>query len=194
MLPRLRRTGVGCVRTLPDALKAYLDARIPDVLNRQNPVEVLTQAALSCVGVHNEGGNDRGYVVELFQSVVGKPCAQAWCLDFVQAMIAYTEAVTGKASPLPATELCLGLWNSAKAYSAVTPARAGDIVLWRFGSTIEGHCGIILGSDSLRYQTVEGNTSDSQEIDRLGDGVWRKQRARGGSKTFVELGFLRPFP
>lgn len=180
------------MRVLPDALKSFLDSKVDASLS--DPTAIFMAAAQACEGVHNEGGNDRGPMVELFQSVVGKPCRQPWCLDFVQGMLAYAEARTGRASALPATELCMAMWNQGKGYGAVFSPRPGDIILWRFGATIEGHCGIILSSDSLRYRTIEGNTSDTQEIERLGDGVWRKNRARGGSKTFVELGFLRPFP
>lgn len=181
------------MRTLPTALKAYIDSRLPSA-DLTDPVAAMLAAARALLGVHNEGGNDRGPIVGLIQSVVGKPVNQPWCLDFVQACIAYAEEITGKTSPLPATELCVGLWNAAKGYSAVSPPKTGDVILWRFGTTSEGHCGLILSMDSLRYQTIEGNTSDSQNIDRLGDGVWLKNRAKGGSKSFVELGFLRPFP
>lgn len=184
------------MRKLPTALKEYIDTHL--ILPETPPVtptDWMIAAALACVGVHNLNGADRGPVVELFQSVVGFPQSQPWCLDFIQGCIAYAEDKTGVLSPLPATELCMALWNQAPASQRFAPPRvqAGDLILWRFGATLHGHCGIVRSWDSLCYHTVEGNTSDKQEIDRLGDGVWTKNRAKGGSKTFVEVGFLRPF-
>lgn len=184
--------GIFMTRVLPPALKDFFAARV--AYAGQSPTELLLLAARACLGVKEEGGDNCGPVVELFQSVVSKPCGQSWCLDFLQACIAYVEAATGLESALPGTQLVVDLWNQSKAYHAVSPPRPGDLILWRFGQSIHGHTGLIVGQDSLRYHTIEGNTSDSVGIDREGDGVYPKSRAKGGSASFVEMGFLRPFP
>lgn len=182
-------------RSLPLALKEHFDSLISgEAVAMNDPAGLLCLVALSCVGVKEVGGDNRGPMVELFQSVVSSPKGQSWCADFVQSCIAYVEAVKGVQSPLTDADFVLKLWDDNRAYHAVTPPRRGDLILWRFGDTIQGHCGIVLGGDSLRYQTVEGNTSDSTGIDRNGDGVYPKNRAKGGSSTFRELGFLRAFP
>jgi hypothetical protein len=181
------------VRTLHPVLKEYFDDRLKTV-GTSNPRELLIASALACVGVAEQGGDNRGPIVELFQQTVGRAEGQSWCMDFLQSCIAYVELATGLSCPLPSAEHVLALWNQSKVYSAVQPAQAGDLIIWRFGNTPSGHCGLIVGVDTLRYQTVEGNTSPSGEIESNGDGVYLKHRAKGGSKSFVEVGFLRCFP
>lgn len=180
------------MRILPPALKIYFDSKIPDAAER-SPTELLCEVAVACVGVSEVGGDNRGPVVELFQATVAKPVMQPWCLDFIQACIAYVEDTKRIKSALSATQLCAELWETAPQAAKLEKPERGDIILWRKGDTRTGHCGLVLGQDSLRYQTVEGNTSDSFGIDRNGDGVYSKNRAKGGSKTFVEVGFLRVF-
>lgn len=178
-------------RNLPVNLKVFWDsAQFDPALS---PTALLLGVAQACVGVKEEGGDNRGALVDLFETTTGDPLGVSWCLDYLQACIAYVELTKGFMSPLPTTGSVLDLWNHAKNYSAVSPPKPGDLILWRFGTTLTGHCGLITGMDSLRYQTVEGNTHDSTEIDRDGDGVYARSRAKGGSKTFVELGFLRCF-
>lgn len=179
------------MRHLPALLKAHFDSNL---MKDGTPTEFLIEAAASCIGITEVGGDNKGPWVELFQATVSRPQGQSWCLDFLQACIAYVELSFGIQSPLPATELCLDLWNQSKNYHSVIPPRPGDLILWQFGDTLHGHVGLILGEDSLRYKTVEGNTSDSIGIDANGDGVYLKYRAKGGSKTFHQLGFLRAFP
>lgn len=132
--------------------------------------------------------------VDLIRGTVVKPWGESWCDDFVQTCIAYAEAVTGAKSSIVASEGVLDTWNRSKAYNAAQPAKIGDMILWRLGTTAEGHCGLITAIDSICYETIEGNTSDSAEIDRSGRGVFAKKRAKGGTKTFSEVGFLRAFP
>jgi hypothetical protein len=179
------------MRNCPPELKAYLDDKLPGFTGAPNAL--LLAAANACVGVHEDGGDNHGKLVELFQSSVGRPEGQSWCLDFLQAIISYVESKTGAISTLPATQSVLDLWNRAKHYNATARPMPGDLILWQHGTSEHGHCGMVVGADTLRYQTIEGNTSDSTEIERNGDGVFMKNRAKGGSKTFVELGFLRVF-
>lgn len=178
------------VRHLPQALKDYLDSKSIPV---SHPSEMLALTAIACIGITESGGDNKGLLVELFQSVVSRPLGQSWCLDFIQACVAYVETVTGVASPLPSTELCLALWNDSKDTLAVSTPIRGDIIIWQLGNTIHGHTGLILRSDASHYQTIEGNTSDSEGIDRNGDGVYQKNRSKIGSVTFRIEGFLRPF-
>lgn len=179
------------MRVCPPTLKAHFDLLIPKEV--RSPRDLLQIVAHSCVGVTEVGGDNKGPLVELFQSAVSRPAGQSWCLDFLQACIAYVEVETGALSPLPATELCMDLWNRSKVIMGTDTPWPGDIVIWQLGETIHGHTGLIVGMDSLRFQTVEGNTSPAAGIERNGDGVFLKNRAKGGSKTFKEVGFLRVF-
>lgn len=182
------------MRTLPPALKDHWDGLISgEAVTAMSPANLLCAIAQSCIGVREVGGDNRGPLVELFQSVVAKPVGQSWCLDFLQACIAYVETVKRVQSPLAATELCLAFWDQGRAKSSPASPARGDIVVWRLGDTIHGHVGLIVTLDTLRYGTIEGNTSNASAIVREGDGVYSKFRARGGSKSFVEMGVLRPF-
>lgn len=177
-------------RRCPAALAAFLDSKN---LQAAHPTQILVEAAQACVGICEVGGDNKGPMVELFQSAISRPLEQSWCLDFVQAMVSYVELKTGITSSLAATELVLNLWDCEKGYSEVIQPQAGDIVIWQFKGTVHGHCGIVTGSDDTHWLTIEGNTSDSVDIDRNGDGVYEKRRQKGGSKTMLELGFLSVF-
>lgn len=180
------------MRVLPPELKTYLDGKViskPDA----TPDVVIQQAASACVGITEQGGDNKGKWVELFQSTLSEPSSQSWCMDFVQSCIAYAEVTKGVVSGLAATEGCLDLWNKSSATHQVKKPIKGDIVIYQMGNTEKGHCGIIIGEDGDRWLTIEGNTSPSSEIDRNGDGCYVKKRIKGGSVTFREVGFLRVF-
>lgn len=180
------------IRNIPPALKEHFDAALQGkIILDANAM--LVAVASSCIGVIEVGGDNRGPLVELFQGTLTTPWGEPWCLDFIQACVAYVEAVKGIKSPLPATESVLTLWNNSQQWRTA-PATLGDLILWRLGDTMSGHSGIVTGSDSLLWWTIEGNTSDSTDINRNGDGVYAKKRAKGGTKTFTELGFLTCFP
>ena len=155
------------------------------------PGSSLLFAASQLVGISEDKNPD---LVNAIRSTVTRPWGEAWCMDFVQTCVAYAEHMSGKQSSLPSTEGVLDLWNRALTENKVATPQIGDVILWRMGLTEMGHCGIITGIDSLCYATIEGNTSDSSFIDRMGRGVFAKRRARGGTKTFTEVGFIRCFP
>lgn len=181
-------------RTCPPALVDYFKFKICDP-QKMDPDELLVSTAIACSGVTEVGGENRGRLVELFQTSVNRPEGQSWCLDFVQACIAYVEAVKGIQSPLIATEGCMDLWQKS---AAANPERPGDVVIWQFGTAWQGHCGILISRDLMHYHTIEGNTSPSREQDsaevRNGDGVYFKNRPVGGMRPFIQKGFVRPFP
>ena len=181
------------MRNLPKELKDYFDSKIPK-LEGMPAQNLLLLAAKSCVGITEIGGDNKGPMVELFQKDVGQAMGQSWCLDFLQSVISYVENEQGITSPLAATESVVDLWNRSKNYCAIVNPIPGDIILWQKAGTATGHCGMIIAADSYNYYTIEGNTSDSQDIERNGDGVFAKKRPKGGLKTFIELGFLRVFP
>lgn len=181
------------MRHLPPQLKTFLDQKLLGLLLPDDPAALLVQVARCCVGVTEQGGDNHGPLVEAFQSAVGSPMGQSWCMDFVQACIAYVEARLGVQSPVAPGEHCLTVWERSKAICGVSSPIPGDVIVWEHGDTQNGHTGIIVSFDSLRYLTIEGNTSDAAEINREGDGVYQKFRAKGGSKTFKEVGFLRVF-
>lgn len=176
-------------RHLPDELKAKWDAMGFDP--SLTPNQLMLAVARSCIGV-KESSDNSGDMIDLFQSTISSPLKQSWCLDFVQSCIAYVELAKGVQSPLAATELCMGLWAQS-IENRVTDPEPGDIVIWQLGNTEHGHTGLVDHIDATHLYTIEGNTSDSLNIDRNGDGVYEKYRLKGGSVTFRQMGFLRAF-
>lgn len=164
-------------------IEKYTFAPFPETTN-----QLLVPVAMSMLGIQASDID----LINAIRSTVTKPWNEAWCADFLQTCIAFVEQAKGVVSPLPATEGVLDLWHRSEAYRIDSP-QSGDLILWQLGTTLQGHCGLITGQDTLTFSTIEGNTSNSNGIVRDGDGVFAKKRAKGGTKTFTQLGFLRCF-
>lgn len=152
------------------------------------------------VGVHERSPND-GPEIEIFQKAIGGAATrQSWCADFALYCVEQADKQVG----LPKTWLfisqsCLSIWNKSPLTTRVQglAVQPGDLMIWQHytaqGPTTEGHIGIIekvLGPGE--FQTIEGNTSESTaDVDREGDGVYRKVRSAGGSSMMRVKGFLR---
>lgn len=178
------------MRHLHPLFEKFLDEKM---VSGNIPPQLLVDSAIACIGIKEDGPDNHGPMVEVLQCCVGLPQGQPWCVSFVQSCVSYVEAKKGILSPLPAYESVLELWYKGHNICSVSKPQPGDIILWQMGDTPHGHCGIIISLDVDHYRTIEGNTSELREIDRNGDGVYRKLRKMGGSVTFRELGFLRPF-
>lgn len=196
-------------REIPPGLLHEFDVRLPlnglaneakrNLQPRRDAAILFQLAAEACVGVREEGGNNRGHLVSLFQDAVGGPDPWAWCLSFVQACLAYAEVKTGVVSPLPATEHVLTLWRSAEATRLRVPGPyPGAIVLWQRGNSEQGHAGICRGHslEAGTFYAVEGNTT-YQALEgvpvRDGGGVALTERKLSGAPQMAILGFIRPF-
>lgn len=176
------------MRNLSPLLKARFDIYFNGRQLTLTPQELLCETAASLIGTTAVDMD----TINLIRGTVTKPWNEAWCDDFVQTCVAYVEVAKGILSPLPVSESVLQTWGKATSKRIV--GEVGDMILWQLGTTLSGHCGIITGQDSIVYETIEGNTSDSAGIVRTGDGVFAKKRAKGGTKTFAQLGFIRCFP
>lgn len=162
----------------------------------------LVRIALAEVGVREEGGNNRGERVRLYQAATWlAPDAWPWCA-------AFTAWVLREALRTPAGLAFLGAhksdpwrckdasafgwetWAQKKGLQVLPEsqlARAGDFVVFDFS-----HIGIVV-SDQLTLRdelvTVEGNTNGKGERDSVsGDGVWRKTRKPSLVKSYLRLG------
>lgn len=138
-----------------------------------DPVRLIA-AASSFVGIGEEGGNNRGQVVELFLRQVRQPPGQPWCAAFVHHVgyWSHFDAVSKSSSwPLPATASCweLGEYASNRAVLRRDP-EPGDVFLVHSAALRRfAHTGIVVGvvkTEASRGDTVytcttiEGNTSD----------------------------------
>jgi hypothetical protein len=184
-------------RYLSERLKTFLDEKTSPVI--VNPLVCFLESAHACVGVEEVGGDNRGPLVEAFQATIGGVEGESWCLSFIQALTSYTEHRFNVNSNLPLTEHVLTLWDRTHKDYKFDPKthepQAGDIVVWRYGKTMKGHAGIVIKYDASCprvFNTIEGNTGPSGIVEREGDGVYKKVRAKSGTSLMQVVGFIRP--
>lgn len=155
----------------------------------------LSNTAKVFLGVREVTAN-RGPMVESFQKAVdGKASGEPWCAGFVAFCVKEVEKQFRAKASLSLSESCVLLWKKNKE-NQTQICKPGHIVVWQFGETQKGHCGIVAELDPTDpgyFFTVEGNTSDGKGINREGDGVFRKRRHRVSSPGFHLLGFLDPW-
>lgn len=135
---------------------------------------LLIAAANSFVELREEGGDNRGQVVERFLASVQQPPGEPWCAAFVYYVgyWSHYDHVSKLSSwPLPATASCyeLGRFAERKGILFESPM-VGDVFL-KYNTKLGrfSHAGIVIGVDEGDPQedlgvhvctTVEGNTND----------------------------------
>lgn len=160
---------------------------------------LLIDEAKRWIGTKEEGGDNRGATVEMFQRAVdGKASQESWCMCFVQYCI---KAVEGNSSVLSSkifrSESCQLVFEKSTDLQVKEPF-AGCVVVWaHFKNGVNtglGHAGILtqVSANGMLY-TIEGNTSDGAGIDRNGDGVYERIRVPSGTDSFRILGFIDPW-
>lgn len=193
------------MREINSKMIAFIDKKLAsngaaqEAIKKKDARALMVYAAEACVGIREEGGNNKGPLVELIQETVGSANREAWCMSFVQTCIAYAEVKTGVVSPLAATEHCMTLWGKTKASQKVKvfPAR-GAIIIWQHGTSSNGHTGFFLESPKKGHMTtIEGNTesglSSTGSVERDGGGVYLTSRSMVKNGTMKVVGFIKPF-
>lgn len=172
--------------------KLALNGAAQEAIKNKDARSLMIYAAEACVGIREEGGNNRGPMVSLIQDTVDGPDHVAWCMSFVQTCIAYAEVKTGVKSPVAVSEHCLTTWvNTPKSQRVkVYPAR-GAIIIWQHGTSQAGHTGFFLEGTTTKMSTVEGNTGDANM--REGDGIYKRERSLKANGSMRVVGFLKPF-
>lgn len=191
------------MRQIETKMVAWIDEKLKGnglaqkALKDKNPRALMIEAAKSCVGIRETGGNNSGPMVELIQETIGGHGREAWCLAFVQTCIGYAEKKTNIASPIFPTEGCLNCWEETdKVQRVKLMPLPGAICIWRHGSSWQGHTGIILGCDESKMQLVEGNTESGIAAGRVirdGAGIYFTERSRSGDGDMKVVGWLKPF-
>lgn len=168
--------------------------------------KIVIDIAKSYIGVTEEGGDNKGHQVEIFQKAVDNQASrESWCMGFVQYCLMEAEKKFKKDSELEninkvifVSEHCLEVWNKTdKKYKSSIP-KIGDVVIWNFyvngKQTTSGHAGIVTGvsADGKSVSTIEGNTGPGGKIERNGDGVYNKVRSVTGSASMKVVGFISP--
>ena len=189
-------SGVTASRILNPELKKILDGKALEKDNEafvsKDFIKMFILTMLVFDGIVEEGSDNNGHIVKLLQSTIGKAESEPWCMALIQSAIAYIETYGVESGVYP-SEHCLTVYNQSLCKKPSIP-RAGDIVVWQFKGTSKGHAGVVLSVDKNGMSTIEGNTGPSvKEIEREGDGVYKKRRSLQGSDKMRVVGFLRPF-
>jgi len=164
----------------------------------------LVAIATAQVGSHEEGGNNLGPMVAMFQAATSLPPGPwPWCAAFVDwcvrewlqmppvraAMGLSTEAEAEAWRPRTALAFGFegwGLGHGLAVLPELAVARAGDLVTFDFS-----HVGIVAVDQpaaSGMIETIEGNTNGAGARDSAsGDGVWRKTRRVELVRRYVRL-------
>ena len=212
----MRNIPIQLVELIDEKLKTNGSAQL--AAKEKDARELLIYAVEACVGEVEEKGKDNsGYFVELCQKTVDNNAGgEAWCMCFVQSMIAYVEQKLNVTSHIASSENCLEVWEKTPDSQIVKdfPAR-GAIVIWRSLAKSKkeyrpdgqgkrayyyngaGHTGFVIEYDATHWvrtmATIEGNTNEQGSSE--GDGVYKKSNRNkdgvDGDKEVV--GFLIPF-
>lgn len=149
---------------------------------------LLVAAANAFVGFTEQGGDNRGQVVEHFLSQVNQPPGQPWCAAFVYHVgyhSHYDSSTRLSSWPLPATASCQELHHVAHMNGLLRDEpEVGDVfLLYSKALRRYAHTGIVTGVDEAERAgirdvhvctTIEGNTNDDGS--REGFATLRKVR------------------
>ena len=157
------------------------------------------------LGATEQGGNNSGQLVEIFQKAVdGVASREPWCMAYVQSCVIRAEEMLSISHPgvdailvnaLHKSEHCMTVWAKTPAACRIPDPKVGAIVIWRHGNSTSGHTGIVMSvlPDGSFY-TAEGNTgSTAAGIVREGDGVYKKLRSKRQVGTMILVGFIDPW-
>ncbi len=192
------------MRHIEKALFDFIDNKLKENGMAQEAIKnkdarlLFIEAAKSCVGIREEGGNNKGPLVELIQKTIGDANREAWCMAFQQSMLAYVETKIGIYSRLFASEHCLTVWAKSSEDCRVKYfPLPGAIVIWRHGQTTNGHTGVYLEHDGDQMLCIEGNTerglNKDGSIERNGGGIYLTKRSMKKNGDLKVIGYLKPF-
>jgi len=164
---------------------------------------LLVHEAKKWLGFTEQGGNNKGQAVELFQKYVdGRAAGEPWCISFIQFCVNQVDEMADSffamsinhRTQLYRTEHSLTMFRMHPQHLHVSQPEPGAIPIWQKGLSASGHGGIAeTHSEFGEFGTYEGNTGPSDKVERDGDGVFQKRRSMETVGTFKLKGFLRPW-
>jgi hypothetical protein len=152
----------------------------------------ITHAASPWVGVKEQANDNRGAYIDMIGLTVDqRHTGEAYCLSWVQTIIAFVELELNMVSPLKATEGCLDLWTSTGQHLKTTRYPVpGYIAIWQHGKGPAGHAGIVISVKDTYFKTIEAN---SYGPDGVTQGIFTQERLFNDSSKMKLLGFCSPF-
>lgn len=193
-------------RQINPELAAWLDHKCAEpahhALITADARALFIHAMRAFVGIREQGGNNRGKLVELIQDTLGAAEGEPWCMSAVQSGLAWAELRSGKTSAIFASEHCMTVWrNSPPAQRVQAIPLPGAIIIWNKLGTDSGHTGIVLevlsGKKNEMMLTIEGNTEAGfnafGKVERDGGGCYQVERSRYQTGNMKVVGYLKPF-
>lgn len=179
-------------------VKLKLNGAYEHAVKQRDARTVFALAMESCVGIREQGGNNKGYLVEGIQETIGGHSGEAWCMAIIQTCIGFSEHVCQTISDVFPSEHCLTVWEKTpKERRVKTFPKRGAVIIWQKGLSTSGHTGMFLEQyQKGRMRCVEGNTEAGKlgnEIVREGGGVYLTERSMKSTPTMKLLGFIKPF-
>ena len=186
-------------RKITDKMFSFIDSKLKTngaaqlAITSKDARSLFIYAAESCVGIKEEGGNNKGlYIVELQKTVDGEAGSEPYCMAAVQTWVAYVEKKLQVTSDLFTSEHCMTTWRKTAISKRVNKIPApGAIIIWQNGSSDSGHTGVMLEYLGNKMDSLEANTGSGNMRD--GDGIYLKTRSTTNNGKLKVVGFLRPF-
>ena len=189
------------MRKITDKMEAFIDGKLKNhgaaqlAIKNKDARNLMIYAAEACVGIVEQGGNNKGlFIVEIQKTVDNQAQSEPYCMAAVQTWLAYAEKKSGVKSPVFETEHCMTAFRKTPVSSRVKKIPApGAIIIWKNGNTDSGHTGLVLDfqGDKNKIETLEANTGSGSMFD--GDGIYIRQRSKVKDGKLVVQGYLIPF-
>lgn len=153
--------------------------------------DALLVAARAHLGVHEEGGKNRGPRIDEWNAGVHAPPGSPWCAAWVYGMHAITATACVVENLCPRTAGALKLWHLAPESCRRPLPAPGDVFVLDTGDPGGfGHVGIVelVTPDGETIVSIEGNTNGagSREGDRVAKHAWKPRDGVRGTL----VGFL----
>lgn len=154
-------------------------------------VDALLVAARTSIGVHEEGGKNRGPRVDEWNAAIPVPPGSPWCASWVYGMHKIAAEACGLPNACPRTAGALKMWHLAPDWARRFLPAPGDVFVLDTGDPGGfGHVGIveIVTPSGDTIVTIEGNTGERGE--REGTKVAKHTWKWGDGKRGKLVGFL----
>lgn len=128
--------------------------------------------ARQAIGVHEQGGNNRGPEVDAYLASVGLEPGYAWCAAFLFFCFKAAAAKTGLVNPFPKTASSLKVWTFSEPITRLSNPTVGAVFVLRHSPT-SGHVGICESVEASVPTCISGNTCSDARGGREGNCVAR---------------------
>lgn len=146
--------------------------------------DALLTAARGTLGIHEEGGKNRGPRIDEWNTAVHAPVGSPWCAAWVFGMHAIAATSCGVTNFCPQTAGALKLWHRGISFRVPMPVPGSVFVLDTGDPGGFGHVGIVevVSPSGDLVVSIEGNTNDagSREGNTVARHSWRPSEEKRG--------------